>query len=63
MSRIDDINNDRVILEKWLENRVYPEKSGFYVLMNLRLMEISDTLALMYDKMCDKEQNNDKDNC
>lgn len=63
MSRIDDINNDREILEKWLENRVYPEKSGFYVLMNLRLMEISDTLALMYDKMCDKEQNNDKDNC
>ena len=63
MSRIDDINNDREIWEAWLKNKVFPEKSRFYFLMNLRLMEISDTLALMYDKMCDKEQNNDKDNC
>lgn len=62
MSRIDDINNYREIMEEWLKNKVYPEKTGFYFLMNLRLTEISDTLALMYDKMCDKEQNNDKDN-
>ena len=63
MSRIDDIINDREIWEEWLKNKVYTENSRFYFLMNLRLMEISDTLALMYDKMCDKEQNNDKDNC
>ena len=63
MSRIDDIINDREIWEEWLKNKVYTENSRFYFLMNLRLLEISDTLALMYDKMCDKERNNDKDNC
>ena len=56
MSRTDDINNAREVIEEELKYRVCPEKSIFYALMNLRLMEISDTLALMYDKMCEQEK-------
>ena len=60
MSRTDEIYQYRKALLEELKGKVTTDLTISLTLIQANLMEISDTLAFMYDKMCEKEQETQK---
>ena len=65
MTRIEEIYKnrkklfDKVFKPIWL-HPCDKDEDVSSVVRNMHLLEISDTLALMYDKMCEKENKDGK---
>ena len=56
MSRINEIYECRKVLNEVLGKSADKGENISLALLSSYLLEISDTLALMYDKMCEKEE-------